>query len=60
MNIGRDDPFYKNGLLIVADATTDQNVMKTINNAMPGLADRLFNTPGFYMKVLEVNRINND
>ena len=60
MNIGRDDPFYKNGLLIVADATTDQNVMKTINNAMPGLADRLFNTPGFYMKVLGISRINND
>ena len=60
MNIGRADPFYKNGLLIVADATKDQNVMKAISNAMPGLADRLFNTPGFYMKVLEVNRINND
>jgi hypothetical protein len=60
MNIGRDEPFYKNGLLIVADATTEQTVMKTIKGAMPGLADRLFNTPGFYMKVLEVNRINND
>ena len=60
MNIGRDEPYYKNGLLIVADATTDQSVMDAINKAMPGLSDRLFNTPGFYMTVLEVNRINND
>lgn len=54
MNLGRKVPVYENGLLIIADATNDQTVLKCIRGANPGLEDRLFTTPGFFVKILEV------
>jgi hypothetical protein len=54
LNIGMEVPFYENGFLIIGDATPGHLVMEAVRSANPGLEDRLFNTPGFYMKVLPI------